>query len=61
MKRLIALAALAPGASLAHGGHAPLPEAAHAASHGTANGLALAVVALAAAALLALWRARDEG
>lgn len=33
MKKLSTLFVVLPGMSLAHGGHAPLPEAAHTASH----------------------------
>lgn len=33
MKKLSTLFVVLPGMSLAHGGHAPLPEAAHTVSH----------------------------
>lgn len=33
MKRLATLAVLFPGSLFAHGGHAPMPEPAHAMSH----------------------------
>ncbi|BBU54915.1 hypothetical protein KU6B_11800 [Mameliella alba] len=48
MKRLVTLMTVLPGAALAHGGHAPVPEAAHGMTH-TAPllGGALIVAALA--------------
>ncbi|PWJ21852.1 hypothetical protein [Jannaschia seohaensis] len=52
-----ALALLSPGAALAHGGHAPLSQAAHASAHGLVLGIAL----IAVAALVALRGVRDEG
>ncbi|NHX27233.1 hypothetical protein HA397_25025 [Escherichia coli] len=51
MKKLVALSAVFPGAALAHGAHAPVPEAAHGLAH--AGGvLAGAVIVLVLAALL---------
>ena len=47
MKKLITLIALTPAAALAHGAHAPVPEAAHGAAHiGINVGLALIAVAV---------------
>lgn len=34
MKRFIVLASVVPGAAVAHGGHAPLPDSLHGLSHG---------------------------
>lgn len=51
MKTLLTLAVLLPGAAFAHGGHAPLPEAAHGMTHA---GPVLAVIVIAVAAFLAL-------
>lgn len=56
MKHLATLITLLPGAALAHGGHAPVPEAAHAMTHA---GPILGVAAIALAIGLALaqrWR-----
>lgn len=48
MKKLATLLALVPGMSLAHGGHAPVPEPVHAVSHaGPLLGLALICIAIA--------------
>lgn len=51
MKTLITLAVLLPGAAFAHGGHAPLPEAAHGMTHAAPL---LGVALIAVAAVLAL-------
>ena len=51
MKKLIASLTLLPGAALAHGGHAPLPEAAHGFTHAAPL---LGVALIAVAAVLAL-------
>lgn len=56
MKRLTFLLTVAPGLALAHGGHAPLPEPAHAVSHA---GPVVGVIVIAMAIGLALaqrWR-----
>ncbi len=56
MKRLTFLLTLSPGVALAHGGHAPLPEPAHAMSHA---GPVLGAIVIALAIGLALaqrWR-----
>ncbi len=56
MKTLTTLAVLLPGAALAHGGHPPVAEAAHAGVHGMiATGFALALGVI----VLGLWRARQ--
>ncbi|MEX0339107.1 MAG: hypothetical protein AB3N11_08725 [Arenibacterium sp.] len=56
MKRFATLTILFPGAALAHGGHAPVPEAAHALSHaGPAVG-ALVIVLATGLALTQRWR-----
>ncbi|MDJ0992746.1 MAG: hypothetical protein QNI90_04175 [Dinoroseobacter sp.] len=55
MKKLITLSLLAPGTALAHGGHAPVPEAAHGLVHGAAP-FGLMIVAFVVAGLI--WRAR---
>ena len=48
MKRLVTLMTVLPGAALAHGGHAPVPEAAHGMTHAAPLlGGALIVAALA--------------
>ena len=57
MKRLAALAILLPGAALAHGGHPPVAEAAHAPTHAVIfGGLVVAAAAFAAGRL---WRDRS--
>lgn len=56
MKKLTLLLAGFPGAVLAHGGHAPLPEPAHSVSHAAP---VLGIIVIAAALALALtqrWR-----
>lgn len=56
MKQLTILFATVPGLAFAHGGHMPVPEAAHAMAH---TGPVLGVVAIAAAIglfLLQRWR-----
>ena len=54
MKKLALVAAGLPGMSLAHGAHAPVPEAAHVAAHsGVWAGVALIVVVG-----VALWATR---
>ena len=56
MKKLTLVFATLPGALLAHGGHAPLPEAAHVIAH---LGPILGAVVIAGAVGLALaqrWR-----
>ena len=56
MKKLATLVTLLPGAALAHGGHPPVAEAAHAGVHGMIiSGLAVALVVLAAG-----WVRRDR-
>ena len=56
MRKTLALIALSPGAALAHGGHAPVPEALHAASHALPV-VAVIIVALAIGlAALERWR-----
>ena len=55
MTTLLTLAVLLPGAALAHGEHAPLPEAAHGMTH-AAPLLGVAVIAVAAVlALRSRW------
>lgn len=51
MKPLLILAVILPGAAFAHGGHAPLPEAAHSMTHAAPL---LGVALIAVAAILAL-------
>ena len=51
MKTLLTLAVLLPGAVFAHGGHAPLPEAAHGMTHAAPL---LGIALIAVAAILAL-------
>ena len=46
MKTLLTFAVVLPGAAFAHGGHAPLPEAAHGMTHAVPL-LGVAVVAVA--------------
>ena len=47
MKKLVLALALTPSALLAHGAHAPAPEAVHAMAHSGLNA-GLAIIALAA-------------
>ncbi|MCR9107377.1 hypothetical protein [Marivita sp. XM-24bin2] len=55
MKPLLTFAVVLPGAAFAHGGHAPLPEAAHGMTH-AAPLLGIAVAAVAAVlALRSRW------
>ncbi|MCV6596196.1 MAG: hypothetical protein OIF40_03810 [Mangrovicoccus sp.] len=53
---LTALAAFLPAAALAHGGHAPLPQAAHELSHGLPY---LALGVLVAGGLALIYRGRS--
>ena len=56
MKRLTLLLTLSPGLAMAHGGHAPVPEAPHAMTH-AGPVLGTLVVALAIGLALAQrWR-----
>ena len=56
MKKLTLVTALLPTTALAHGGHAPVPEAAHGATH-AAPILVVAVIAVATGlALVQRWR-----
>ena len=52
MKRLALIVCAAPGAALAHGGHAPVPDMAHGLAHAGPT-LATLIVAVA---LVAGWR-----
>ena len=54
MKRLALITVFAPGAALAHGAHAPVPEVAHGFAHtGPVVGLALIAVTFGAGWLAA--------
>ncbi|MDX8355481.1 hypothetical protein [Cognatiyoonia sp. IB215182] len=55
MKRLFALAVLAPTSALAHGGHAALAEPAHGTFHAAPLIGAFALIAV----VLVIWRARE--
>lgn len=56
MKKLVILSAVLPGAALAHGGHAPVPEMAHGLVH-AALPFGLVIAALVIAGVI--WRARS--
>ncbi|MDJ0857738.1 MAG: hypothetical protein QNJ03_01575 [Dinoroseobacter sp.] len=56
MRKLSTLALVAPGAALAHGGHAPVPEMAHGLAH-AALPFGLVMAALLVVGLI--WRARS--
>ena len=56
MKRLATLMTLLPGAALAHGAHAPVPETAHSTAHAAPVLVALLVAATVGLALYARWR-----
>ena len=56
MKKLILALSLCPGAVLAHGGHAPLPEAAHGLSHMAPVAGAVVIVTALGLALHSRWR-----
>ena len=56
MKKLTLAFTLCPGVVLAHGGHAPLPEAAHSVSHAGPVLGALVIAATLALVLHNRWR-----
>ncbi len=58
MKRLALLSVVLPGAALAHGGHAPVPETVHGLVH-TAPLALVGVAAVLAVGFYSLWRNRQ--
>ena len=56
MKKLITLLAVLPGAAIAHGGHAPVPEVTHGLTHAGPVLGALVIALAVGLALAQRWR-----
>lgn len=59
MKRLALITLVTPGAALAHGNHAPVPETVHGLAHTAPIALAAVAAIVLAVGLYRLWRNRQ--